>query len=100
MANPSITKLQLLNLCMNNFLVEFDSLPNSYMDAHFFSKNNDPMHSPAFASDLELGLDFDGNSNLVISFDDLENLYIHFETKDFPLPNGYNHSNGSIMQLG
>ena len=60
----------------------------------FFSlDNNDLMHSQTFASDLELGLDFAENSDLQITFDDLDNLCIPFEIEDFALPDRYNPNN-------
>ncbi|XP_028766781.1 bZIP transcription factor 17 [Neltuma alba] len=75
------------DLCFSDLSSELDNLPAPSMDPLFFSDNNHAMPSEAFASDLDLAMEFGNDGDFEISFDDLDNLYIPLEVDDFLIPN-------------
>jgi hypothetical protein len=88
---------QLPNKKPHNFSSEFDSLPIPPLDSLFFSDNNsnsnnvidtNSMSSEAYIADLGMGFGYDESADFELTFDDLENLYIPFETEDFLISDG------------
>nr|KYP64084.1 TGACG-sequence-specific DNA-binding protein TGA-1B [Cajanus cajan] len=78
------------DLLFDDFSAAFDNLPFPSMDSLF---NTDALPS---ASDLEFGMDFDGNGEFEITFEDLDNICIPSDADDFLLPDACNPSNDSI----
>ncbi|KAI4300922.1 hypothetical protein L6164_034248 [Bauhinia variegata] len=99
MANPMVAGPP-SDLSFDDFSVEFNNLPVPSMDSLFFDNNNDTVPSDAFASDLELGMEFGESGDFEITFDDLDNLYIPSDAEDFLLPDGYNPTAASILPSG
>lgn len=89
MADPLVVE-QIPNQKPHNFSTEFDSLPIPPLDSLFFSENNNGnnVNSEAYIADLGMGFGYGESEDFELTFDDLENLYLPFETEDFLISDG------------